>query len=181
MGRLPRCTIAAAAVHRFSGTHASPARSACTIPPGIFSAGTGISARFLVSLLLRVKSVSREQAGQVHKENQKEASADLAAGRGKLYTKQQGEDAMQYLGIMIIGWRNQSRIRLISLPNDKFCNEYMAKQQGCFAAQQSCAAKSFFAFRHHIIIIEYTVKNKPELDPGFLPLGVWAAASLPEG
>ena len=29
----------------------------------------------------------------------------------------------------------------------------MAKQQGCFAAQQSCAAKSFFAFRHHIIII----------------------------
>ena len=25
--------------------------------------------------------------------------------------------------IMIIGWRNQSRIRLISLPNDKFGSE----------------------------------------------------------
>jgi AraC family transcriptional regulator len=30
----------------------------------------------------------------------------------------------------------------------------MAKQQGCFAAQQSCAAKIFFDFRHHIIIIQ---------------------------
>ena len=29
--------------------------------------------------------------------------------------------------------------------------------------------------------IEYSVKNMPELDPGFLPFGVWAAASLPEG
>ena len=37
----------------------------------------------------------------------------------------------------------------------------MAKQQGCFAAQQSCAAKSFFAFRHHIIIID-----ELELKPG---------------
>ena len=35
----------------------------------------------------------------------------------------------------------------------RICNEYMAKQPCCFTAQQSCAAKSFFAFRHHIIII----------------------------
>jgi hypothetical protein len=29
----------------------------------------------------------------------------------------------------------------------------MANQPGCFAAQQSCAAKSFLAFRHPIIIV----------------------------
>ena len=36
---------------------------------------------------------------------------------------------------------------------DAHCNEYMAKQPCCFAAQQSCAAKSYFAFRHHMTII----------------------------
>ena len=56
--------------------------------------------------------------------------------------------------IMTIGWRNQSSVRLISLPNDRLgSNEYMAKQPCCFAARQSRAAKSFLAFRHHIIII----------------------------
>ena len=35
-GLFPQCTIAAAAVHHFSGTHAPPARSACTILPGVF-------------------------------------------------------------------------------------------------------------------------------------------------
>ena len=36
---------------------------------------------------------------------------------------------------------------------DAHCNAYMAKQPCCFAAQQSCAAKSYFAFRHHMTII----------------------------
>jgi hypothetical protein len=68
---------------------------------------------------------------------------------------------------MIIGWRNQSK----NHSPDAHCNEYMAKQQGCFAAQQSCAAKSFFAFRHHIIIImplyhHRTAKKRTQADKG---------------
>ena len=43
----------------------------------------------------------------------------------------------------------------------------MAKQQGCFAAQQSCAAKSFFAFRHYIIIIKEAIEMLPK-DPMIL-------------
>ena len=33
---------------------------------------------------------------------------------------------------------------------DAHCKDDMAKQLGCFAAQQSCAAKSFLAFRHKL-------------------------------
>jgi hypothetical protein len=36
---------------------------------------------------------------------------------------------------------------------DTHCNEYMAKQQHCFAASQSGAAERFAAFCHHIDII----------------------------
>jgi hypothetical protein len=42
-GLFPQCTIAAAAVHHFSGTHAPPARSACTILPGVFSSPWEVS------------------------------------------------------------------------------------------------------------------------------------------
>ena len=42
-----------------------------------------------------------------------DATPRLSAGRSFLVGKV----------IMIIGWRNQSRIRLISLPNDKFGSE----------------------------------------------------------
>ena len=43
--------------------------------------------------------------------------SELAVGEGL------APPAVNLTAIMIIGWRNQSRIRLISLPNDKFGSE----------------------------------------------------------
>ena len=51
----------------------------------------------------------------------------------------------------------------------------MAKQPGCFAVQQSCAAKSFLAFRHPIIIMKR--ENKAILEM-LLCAALWSIAGI---